>query len=156
MEKVGEKSCHVCVCDRKTERFPLRFYLSYALLSQGNWMKNEKMFFWGPDTVQWGMKAPSCVCPVAPPSDWHCTHLQFRHLPLLITVFLPTFLSSFFMFPVLSSPLVFSPLLSLLCTYKKGRRGAFGSCSNRTERASVLVRVRLKSGGWFEALTPQL
>ena len=49
----GKKlSLCVCVCDRKTERFPLRFYLSYALLSQGNWMKNEKMFFWGPDTVR--------------------------------------------------------------------------------------------------------
>lgn len=80
--------------------------------------------FRGIDTVWWGMKAPSCVCPVAPPSEWHFPHLPFRHLLLLITAVLPLFLSSPFSFLLPSRLPSFpvSPVLSF-CVHIKGRRG---------------------------------
>lgn len=105
-------------------------YISHSLLLRGN------------GTVRWGMKAPSCVCPVALLSEWHFLIYNSDTFCSL----LPSFFHLFFHLSsdsssslVLLSP-VLSPLLSF-CVHMKGRQGLWQPLKQDWVCVCVGVRV---------------
>lgn len=116
----------VCVIERQKDLvglrcFPLLFHLPCALLSHQNWTQNEKNI--SHFLLRGAMRDESSImCPSGCSAVRATfTHLQFRHFLLLITVFLPPFISSSFLILFLSCPLVSCPLfpLVILCIYER-------------------------------------